>query len=101
MARILAAKPHSADVERLVSSYNVLKTPDRNALAPETMQEYLYVMHNMPPLVDFDVRPAVKKWLSVPRRESTPAKATQQEWFVGVFAEAIKRPRSDKEKCDD
>ena len=29
MARVIAARPHSADVERLISYYNPLKTPDR------------------------------------------------------------------------
>ena len=35
-ARIVAAKPHSADVERLISANNILKTPDRSSLALKT-----------------------------------------------------------------
>ncbi len=32
LARILAAKPHSADIERLISSCNILKSPGRSSL---------------------------------------------------------------------
>ena len=32
MARVIAAKPHSADVERLISYYNLVKTSDRYTL---------------------------------------------------------------------
>ena len=36
LARILAAKPHSADVERLISCSNVLKSPDRSCMHVHT-----------------------------------------------------------------
>jgi hypothetical protein len=56
MARISAAKPHSSDVERLISTSIALKTSKRSSLSVETENEYLYVYHNMPPLMEWDPR---------------------------------------------
>ena len=36
LARVLAAKPLSADVERLISCSNILKSPDRSSIHVET-----------------------------------------------------------------
>ena len=47
-ARILAIKPHSADVERLIRSYNLVKTTDRLQLSAKTLKCYLFIRHNMP-----------------------------------------------------
>ena len=44
-ARIVAAKPHSADVERLIKSYNLIKTEDRANLSSITLKNYLYIRH--------------------------------------------------------
>ena len=54
LARVLAAKPHSADVERLISCSNILKSPDRSSMHVETENLYLYVHYNMPPLYLWD-----------------------------------------------
>ena len=37
LARIIAAKPYSADVERLISRYNILKSPMRSRLNTDTL----------------------------------------------------------------
>ena len=37
-ARVVAAKPHSKDVERLISSYNLIKSTDRSSLSGYTLQ---------------------------------------------------------------
>jgi len=52
IARIIAAKPHSCDVERLVSAYNQLKDTDRCKMSAETMDTYLNIRINMPPLAE-------------------------------------------------
>ena len=40
----------------------------------------------MPPLVEFDPRPAVLHWLTdKKRRQKDTPKATQQDWFRQVF----------------
>lgn len=64
VARIIAAKPHSADVERMISYYNVLKTCKRSSLSPETIKNSLYIKINMPVVAEFDPQPAVLKWLN-------------------------------------
>ena len=64
LARIVAAKPHSMDVERLVSSYNLIKSTDRSSLSGETLQDYLIVRHNMPCIAKLDVRQVVEEWMS-------------------------------------
>lgn len=46
LARILVAKPHSshsADVERLISTSNILKSIDRQTLSVESENYYLYI----------------------------------------------------------
>ena len=43
LTRIVAAKPHSADVERLICVYNKLKSNDRASFSPGTIKNYLHV----------------------------------------------------------
>ena len=63
LARFLVLKPHSADVERLIKSYNLIKTIDRANMMPETLKNYLYIQHNMPDIAQFDARSAVLMWM--------------------------------------
>lgn len=86
MARILAAKPHSADVERLISTSTALKSITRSSLSVESENEYLFVHHNMPPLIEWKPQAAVLLWLKKRehRLRDTP-KATDQDWFNGIF----------------
>jgi hypothetical protein len=96
LARILAAKPHSMDVERCISAYNELKDSDRTCLSASTMQNYLYVKMNMPPLACFDVRPAVLHWMNLKdRRPHQINRGSEQEWFIGVFPEARRDKKDD------
>ena len=89
IARIIAAKPHSCDVERLVSAYNQLKDTNRCKMSAETIDAYLDIRINMPPLAEFDVRPAVRRWMAdKERRERIPVKATKQALFKSTFREA-------------
>ena len=87
LSRLIAAKPHSADVERLISSYNILKTDDRASLHSDTIRAYLQLRENMPPLANWDPRPAVSMWLTNKNRrpEQTHKKAHEQEYFNGIF----------------
>ena len=89
LSRVVAAKPHSADVEGLISSSNALKTSDRSRMSVETENLYLYIHYNMPPLEAFDPREAVMTWMSSKkRRNKSHDKAKCQVHFKGVFAEA-------------
>ena len=47
-SRIAACAPHSADVEKVISLYNQLKTSHRSCLSNETIAHYLYVNLIMP-----------------------------------------------------
>ena len=67
LPRVIAAKLHSIDVERIVSSYTLIKSTDRSSLS---LQDYLVVRHNMASIANFDVRPAVEEWMR--RRERRP-----------------------------
>lgn len=42
LARITVAKPHAADVERLISANNWLKSPIRSTMTVEVVNLYLY-----------------------------------------------------------
>ncbi|KAL4107180.1 hypothetical protein QTP88_017563 [Uroleucon formosanum] len=97
LARVIAAKPHSADVERLISKSNILKSINRQSLHVETENEYLFIHFNMPALQNWDPRPAIHIWLNQNERriKETP-KAKEQEWFSGIFMEATKRKSEDQ-----
>ena len=43
LARIIAAEPQSADVERLISTYNKIKTGGRSSISPETLCKYMFI----------------------------------------------------------
>ena len=90
-ARILAAKPHSADVERLISCSVALKSTGRSRMLLETENLNLYVHYNMPPLDQWDPKPAVLSWMQ--EREQCVRdhpKGKQQQYFKGIFSEASK-----------
>ena len=82
LSRILAAKPHSADVERCISANNLLKTSLRSALKLSTESMYLFIYSNLPPTAEWNLRPAVLSWLmKKERRHTVPKKNTQQFYF--------------------
>ena len=87
LARLLAAKPHSADVERLISSYNELKSPGRSSLSASTLRATLFIRHNLPPVAHWDPRPATYQWMTAKDRRPSqnPVKAKQQDYFKGVL----------------
>ena len=97
MSRILAAKPHSADVERWISTSRILKTIKRSSLLVDTENAYLYFYHSMPPLVEWDPRLAVLLWLKKrERREKSIPKGKEQAWFHSKFSQSSKRQASDE-----
>lgn len=89
LARIQAITPHAADVERLISSNNILRSSHRYSLKTETQNKYLYVHFNMPVLSEWDPRPAVTTFLSKTHRSRSvtvdDSKAKKQEYFNGIF----------------
>jgi hypothetical protein len=102
LARILAAKPHSADVERCISANNLLKTSLRSSLDLCTESRYLFIHNNLPPVADWNARPAVLRWLSEKKRRVTiPTKAKEQSYFRHVFPQATTEAGSDKDDEDE
>lgn len=92
-ARIAACTPHSADVERVISANNRLKTKLRSSILVETENNYLYIHMNMPDLAQWNPTAAAKLFCDDKfrrARDMTPANATtrRQQVFKGVFAEA-------------
>ena len=101
LARIIAAKPQSADVERLISTYNKIKTDGRSSISPETLCKYMFIAINMPDLASFDFRSPAMLWLEKKRRRLNHAteKAGKQDWFKGVFEGAGMQEESPEEDC--
>jgi len=50
LARVIAAKPHSANVGRLISKGNILKSINCQSLHVKTENEHLFIHFNMPAL---------------------------------------------------
>lgn len=101
-ARIAAAKPHSADVERLISCNNILKSASRSSFSIETENLYMYIYFNMPPLESWDPRPAVDSWIKLKdRRNKSHEKAEEQTWYTGIFQKANKRINNQKNNSDE
>lgn len=93
-ARICACTPHSADCERIISVNNSLKTNKRASLTISTENCYLYTHFNMPPLENWDVRPAVDEFLlETDRRNSKRTVETKvttdQAWFRHIFEHTV------------
>lgn len=95
LARMLAATPHSADVERSISANNLLKTALRTRLKLETENNYLFVHFNLPPFSEWNPEKAVLRWMSAKERrthnlavENDNRKAKSQPHFKGVFPHA-------------
>ena len=84
-------KPHSCDVECLISGQNVVKTDRRSSLSPDALRDYLHILINMPDLSEFNYYPAVEAWFEEKkRRPSKNVPVAGAEWYRGVF------PRSNK-----
>lgn len=88
LARITTLKPHSADVERLISINNLFKSPLRSNIDITYKNVLLYIIYNMPNLEDFDPRPAVKLFFDGNRRVKKQKKARSQKHFKGIFNNA-------------
>lgn len=92
LARILAATPHSADVERSISANNLLKTPLRTRLKLDTENNYLFVHFNLPPFSEWNPYNAVLHWMSTKQRrvhnltvDNENRRSKKQPHFKGVF----------------
>lgn len=85
LARVSVLKPHSADVERLISINNSFKTSNRTNISLQHKNEILYINYNMPVLEKFDPRPAVELFAETNRRERETPLAKNQKWFQGIF----------------
>ena len=68
-----------------------LKSSDHSRMLLETENFNLYVHYNMPPLEQWDPKPAMMSWMNerVHRTRDCP-KGEQQHYFKGIFLEASK-----------
>lgn len=103
-ARIIAAKPSSADVERLISDCNILHSKLRSRISIETENLNLYIHHNMPALENFSPVKAISLFLETKHRLKETPKAKQQFYYKGIFAAADvkdekKVPNTFNDKC--
>lgn len=89
LSHILAARPHSADIERCISANNLLKTYLRSCFKVHTENAYLFIHHNLLAMASWDPRSAVLQWLLAHHhRENMCHKARSQSHFCHVFNEA-------------
>ena len=73
-------------VESCISSCDLIKDDDRSSLSRSTMNDYMIVRLNMPPLVDFDIRKAALQFLKWKKRrphDINMRKFKSQAWFKG------------------
>lgn len=94
LARIAACTPHSADVERCISSNNILKTKLRSSLSIETENMYVFIHYNMSDLAQWNPAAAANFFAAEKMRRgrsvttSSGSKSREQAYFKGVFSEA-------------
>ena len=88
-AKISSAKPHSADVERLIHVSTALKSTGPERMLLETGNLNLYVHYNMPTVEEWNLRPAVEFWItSRSRRCKDRPKGRKQTYFKGIFLQS-------------
>ena len=80
----MQTKPHSADVERLISCSVLLKSSARSRMLVETENLNLHVHYNMPPMDHWDPKPAVRSWMM---EESTALEIVQKENNSNILKE--------------
>lgn len=102
--RIIACTPHSADVERMISANNLLKTKLRSRILIETENLYMFIHTNMPCLAEWNPTAAAKMFIEMKSRRNrniTPQNeiTKRQSVFKGVFSEA--RVCKDEEDAND
>ena len=68
LARRDVCKPNSADCERLISAYSLMKTCSRKRLQCQTINNTPYVNIHMPVLSQYDQRPAVDNFTTERQR---------------------------------
>lgn len=107
LSRMLAATPHSADVERSISANNLLKTALRSRLKLETENNYLFVHFNLPPFAEWNPQKAVLHWLTTKDRrahnltvENESRKAKNQPYFKGIFPQSSTTPGEKDNESD-
>jgi hypothetical protein len=60
LVRFITAKPHSTDVEQLISKSNILKSIDCQSLPVETKNECNFIHFNIIALQNRNLRPAIQ-----------------------------------------
>ena len=58
-SQIMCAKPHSADVEIIISANNLLRSVHRNRMKIETEYYKLFIHYNMPDLENWNTIHAI------------------------------------------
>lgn len=109
-ARIAAATPHSADVERSISANNRLKTNGRSNFDISSENKWLFIHFNMPTLESWNPRKCVLEWINRKQRRhhdltvhasnEGARKTTAQPYYYGIF-EAANSKRTFSQYADD
>lgn len=105
LCRIQACTPQSADTERSIKANNLFKTAFRNRLNLETENKYMYIYFNMPPLEEWDPRPAVVSWINEKNRRQhldliQKQTSRKRREFKGIFTEVESDDESDDEAIE-
>lgn len=101
-SRIYAATPHFADVERVFSAKNILKTNLRSSLNVNTENCYLFVYYNLPTLVEWCPKKTVSLWINKKERRrhcitDEDETTTSQRYCKGVFPNKKTKDDQDEE----
>jgi hypothetical protein len=91
VAAIAALSPHSMQVERMVSYYNIVKSPHRQSTSLSTINARLVIALNCPGTAFFDPREAVAEFFRLKeRREARPSLELyrKREFVKNFFAES-------------
>ena len=63
IAQIVAVSPQNMFVESAISAYDLIKSDDRSSLKRETLNDYMTIKLNMPPVTSIDLHPVVVAFL--------------------------------------
>ena len=89
LARTIAAKPQSADVERLISTYNKIKTDGGSSISPETLCKYMFIAINLKKNEDVSIMPLKRLGSKIGLRECLKAQECKKKALKKIAAKHL------------